>query len=232
MIFKRSSTHYGQSPFPETPYKKAGQVWDERIGSARIQAKNWRLMALGLLGVVIFSSSALVWKSLQSTVTPYVVEVDEMGTVRAVGPAMATYKPDDAQIAHHLANFIEYLRSLSIDPVVVRQNWLKAYDYVTDKAAITLNEYARDNDPFADIGRKSRAVEVVSVVRVSDDSFQARWVEKTYENGALTIARRYTGLFTLIQDPPHDVETLRVNPLGIYIHSLNWGEDLVTGDNK
>lgn len=232
MIFKRSSTHYGQSPFPETPYQKAGQIWDERIGSARIQAKNWRLMALGLLGVVIFSSSALVWKSLQSTVTPYVVEVDEMGTVRAVGPAMATYTPDDAQIAHHLANFIEYLRSLSIDPVVVRQNWLKAYDFVTDKAAITLNEYARDNDPFADIGRKSRAVEVVSVVRVSDDSFQARWVEKTYENGVLTIARRYTGLFTLIQDPPHDVETLRVNPLGIYIHSLNWGEDLVTGDNK
>ena len=67
---------------------------------------------------------------------------------------------------------------------------------------------------------------------VSDDSFQARWVEKTYENGALTIARRYTGLFTLIQDPPHDAETLRVNPLGIYVHSLNWGEDLVTGDNK
>jgi type IV secretory pathway TrbF-like protein len=232
MIFKRSSTHYGQSPFPETPYQKAGQVWDERIGSARVQAKNWRIMALGLLGVVIFSSGALVWKSLQSTVTPYVVEVDEMGAVRAVGPAMATYKPDDAQIAHHLANFIEYLRSLSIDPVVVRQNWLKAYDFVTDKAAITLNEYARDNDPFADIGRKSRAVEVVSVVRVSDDSFQARWVEKTYENGALTIIRRYTGLFTLIQDPPHDAETLRVNPLGIYVHSLNWGEDLVAGDNK
>ena len=36
-----------------------------------------------------------------------------------------------------------------IDPVVVRQNWLKAYDFVTDRAAVTLNEYARDNDPFA-----------------------------------------------------------------------------------
>jgi type IV secretory pathway TrbF-like protein len=231
MIFKRSSTHYGQSPFPETPYQKAGQVWDERIGSARIQAKNWRLMSLGLLGVVIFCSGALVWKSLQSSVTPYVVEVDELGAVRSLGPATASYKPNDAQIAHHLANFIEHLRSLSIDPVVVRQNWLKAYDFVTDKAAITLNEYARENDPFADIGRKSRAVEVVSVVRVSEDSFQARWIEKTYENGAMTTARRYTGLFTLIQDPPRNAETLRANPLGIYIHSLNWGEDLVKGDD-
>lgn len=232
MSFKRASTHYGQSPFPETPYQKAGQVWDERIGSARVQAKNWRLMALGLLGVVVLTSSALVWRSLQSTVTPYVVEVDDTGAVRAVGPAIAAYSPTDAQIAHHLANFIIHLRSLSIDPVVVRQNWLKAYDFVTDKAAITLNEYARDNDPFADIGRKSRAVEVVSVVRVSDDSFQARWIEKTYENATLTNARRFTGLFTLIQDTPRDALTLRANPLGIYVHELHWGEDLVTGDNK
>lgn len=40
MAFKRSSASYGPSPFPETPYQKAGQIWDERIGSARVQAKN------------------------------------------------------------------------------------------------------------------------------------------------------------------------------------------------
>ena len=37
-IFKRPATHYGKSPEPETPYQKAAQVWDERIGSARVQA--------------------------------------------------------------------------------------------------------------------------------------------------------------------------------------------------
>jgi type IV secretion system protein TrbL len=35
-------TRYGKSPEPETPYQRAAQVWDERIGSARVQAKNWR----------------------------------------------------------------------------------------------------------------------------------------------------------------------------------------------
>jgi type IV secretory pathway TrbF-like protein len=33
MIFKRSVQRYGQTPEPETPYQRAGQVWDERIGS-------------------------------------------------------------------------------------------------------------------------------------------------------------------------------------------------------
>ena len=230
MLFKRSSTSYGQSPFPETPYQKAGQVWDERIGSARVQAKNWRLMALGCLALSFAASGALVWRSLQSTVTPYVVEIDETGAARAVAPAVERYNPSDAQIAHHLANFIQDVRGLSVDPVVVRENWLRAYDFVTDRAATTLSEYANANDPFADIGRRSRTVEIVSVVRVSADSFQARWIEKTYENGALMKSERFTGLFTTVTQPPRDAATLRANPLGLYVHELHWGQDLVTGD--
>ncbi|MBI1392402.1 MAG: conjugal transfer protein TrbF [Alphaproteobacteria bacterium] len=229
-MFRRSSTSYGPSPFPETPYQKAGQVWDERIGAARVQAKNWRLMALGCLGLCFVTSGALVWRSMQSTVTPYVVEVDETGAARAVAPATERYTPTDAQIAHHLANFIAHVRGLSVDPVIVRENWLRAYDFVTDSAATTLNQYAQDNDPFANIGRRSRTVDVVSVVRVSGDSFQARWIEKTYENGALTAATRFTGSFTLITQAPTDAATLRANPLGLYVHALNWGQDLVTGE--
>ena len=76
MRFKRPQTHYGAAPYPETPYQKAGQVWDERIGSARVQARNWRLMALGCLALSFATSGALIWRSLQSTVTPYIVEVD------------------------------------------------------------------------------------------------------------------------------------------------------------
>lgn len=59
-----------------------------------------------------------------------------------------------------------------------------------------------------------------------------RSIEKTYERGALTNAKRFTGLFTLIQETPRDAATLRANPLGIYVHSLNWGEDLITGETK
>jgi len=79
MRFKRAVQRYGRTPEPETPYQRAGQLWDERIGSARVQAKNWRLMAFGGLILTAGLSSALVWQSLQSRVTPYVVEVDRLG---------------------------------------------------------------------------------------------------------------------------------------------------------
>ena len=230
MMFKRSSVSYGDTAAAETPYQKAAQVWDDRIGSARNQAENWRYIAFGCLFLALASSVGLVWRSLQSTVTPYVVEVDELGAVQAVGPASIKYEPTDAQIAHHLANFLERVRSISVDPVVVRENWLDAYNFTTDKGAAVLNEYARANDPFTNVGKRSRTVDVVSVVRISDDSFQARWVERSFENSAHTGTQRYTALMTLVIDPPTDAESLRNNPLGIFVHGLNWGQDLNTGD--
>jgi hypothetical protein len=98
-MFKRSSVRYGRTPAPETPYQKAAQVWDERIGSARIQAGNWRLMAFGCLLLSGGLASGLVWQSVRGTVTPWVVQVDRLGLAQAVAPADGNYQPTDPQIA-------------------------------------------------------------------------------------------------------------------------------------
>lgn len=230
-MFTRSTSTYGQTPEPETPYQRAAQVWDERIGSARVQARNWRFMAFGCLALAIGLSGGVVWQAGRSTITPYVVEIDTLGQTRAVGPAIAAYEPTDAQIAYHLARFIENVRSLSIDPIVVRQNWLRAYDYATDRAANTLNDYARENDPFSRVGQRTVTVEVTSIVRSSGDSFDVRWREQSFENGTLANTIRYTAVLSIVLQPPRTEEALRKNPLGIYVHALNWSRDLISGDN-
>ena len=230
-MFKRSTSTYGHTPEPETPYQRAAQVWDERIGSARVQARNWRFMAFGCLALAIGLSGGVVWQAGRSTITPYVVEIDTLGQTRAVGPAIAAYEPTDAQIAYHLARFIENVRSLSIDPIVVRQNWLRAYDYATDRAANTLNDYARENDPFSRVGQRTVTVEVTSIVRSSSDSFDVRWREQSFENGTLAATTRYTAVLSIVLQPPRTEEALRKNPLGIYVHALNWSRDLISGDN-
>lgn len=231
-MLKRTTTTYGETPEPVTPYQKAAQVWDERIGSARVQARNWRFMAFGCLALAIGLSGGVIWQAGRSTITPYVVEIDTLGQTRAVGPAIAAYEPTDAQIAYHLARFIENVRSLSIDPIVVRQNWLRAYDYATDRAANTLNDYARENDPFSRVGQRTVTVEVSSVVRSSGDSFDVRWREQSFENGTLAATTRYTAVLSIVLQPPRTEEALRKNPLGIYVHALNWSRDLISGDNQ
>ena len=232
MRFKRSTLRYGETPEPVTPYQKAAQVWDERIGTARAQAHNWRLVAVTCLGISLALAVGLLWLNRTGVAVPFVVEVDRDGGVRAVGPAAESYKPSDAQIALTDEIVFPAQREHCVDPVVVRQSWLRAYDFASDRAAVTLNEYARDNDPFANVGRLTVAVEVASVVRASDKSFQVRWTERTYENGATRDSKRWTAMLSIVITPPRTPELIAKNPLGIYVHSFNWSQDLQPGDSK
>ncbi len=226
MIFKRQPQRYGTTPVPVTPYQKAAQLWDERIGSARLQARNWRMMAFGALGLSALLSGGLVWQAARSHITPYIVEVDRFGAVQLVGPAVTPYQPEDAQIAYHLARFIRNVRGLSIDPVVVRRAWLEAYDYATDRGAQLLNAFAQAQDPFKAIAERSISVEITSVVRASPDSFQVKWKEETWRHGTRLRQERWTAILTIVTEPPRDLVTLRKNPLGIYVHGLDWSREL------
>ncbi|MFX5714217.1 VirB8/TrbF family protein, partial [Acinetobacter baumannii] len=85
----------------------------------------------------------------------------------------------------HLARFIEQVRAIPADPVIVRQNWLRAYDFTTDKGALALTDYARANDPIAQVGKVQVAVDVSSVIRASGDSFRVAWIERRYQDGSL-----------------------------------------------
>ena len=225
MMFRRPSVRYSKTPDPVTPYQKAAQVWDERIGSARVQARNWRLMAFGSLLLSGGLSAALVWQSIQGTITPYVVEVDRLGAAQAVAPAAADFRPTDPQIAYHLSRFIENVRQVPADPIVLRQNWLHAYDFTTDRGALALNDYARVNDPFAKVGDTQISVEVSSVIRASESSFRIAWIERRYANGQLAATERWTAILTIVLQQPRDAERLRKNPLGIFVNAINWSRE-------
>ncbi|WP_339864917.1 conjugal transfer protein TrbF [Paremcibacter congregatus] len=225
-MFRRSLQRYGQTDAPITPYQKAGQLWDERIGASRVQARNWRFMAFGCFALSVALSAALVWQSLQSRVTPYVIEVDRFGEARAVAPAIQNYQPVDAQIAWHLARFIAHVRGISTDPVLVRQNWLSAYDFATNRAVMFLNEHAKTNDPFGLIGIHSVSVQVTSVVRASDTSFQVKWIEERFERGSLAATSRWTAILTTVIQPPRTADQLRKNPLGLFVTAIDWSREL------
>lgn len=225
-MFRRSSIRYGASPEPVTPYQRAAQVWDDRIGSARVQARNWRLAFFGSLGLALLLAAGLVWQSSRGTITPWVVEVDKLGEARSVAPADVSWRPTDPQIAFHLARFIENVRSIPADPVVLRQNWLSAYDFTSDKGALALSDYARTNDPFAQFGKVEVAVDVSSVIRASPDSFRVAWVERHYAGGALTDTSRWSAILTVALQSPTTPDALRKNPLGVFVTALNWSKEL------
>lgn len=225
-MFRRPTIRYAKSPEPETPYQRAAQKWDDVIGSARVQAKNWRLMAFSSLALAAGLAGGLVWQGARGTIVPWVVEVDKLGEARVAAPAEAGYRPTDPQIAFHLARFIEQVRSVPADPIVLRENWLRAYDFAAPTGATALNDHARTNDPFALVGREQVAVEVSSVIRASPDSFRIAWIERRYTQGNLSATERWSAIVTVTVQQPRTPDAIRKNPLGVFVTALNWSREL------
>src|SRR3546814_8510915 len=85
-----------------------------------------------------------------------------------------------------------------------------------------------DLNPFAEVGRRTVSVQVTSVVRASDSSFQVKWIEQAYERGSLAGTSRWTAMLTVKVQPPRSADVLRKNPLGLYVDAIDWSRELET----
>jgi hypothetical protein len=72
----------------------------------------------------------------------------------------------DRQPSHGSSRFIEHVRSVSLDPVLMRQDWLSACDFTTKRGSIFLGDYARAADPFGHIGERTVSVQVTNGARL------------------------------------------------------------------
>jgi type IV secretion system protein VirB5 len=212
----------------ETPYQRGKDEWDKRMGSVVVQAKNWRICALALCGITFLLVIGLIYQSAKSTVTPYVVEVTKEGLVQAIGPASQTnFKPGGPVLEYFIAQWVQRVRSLPLDPVVAKNHWLEAYAYLRQSAATVLNEIATKEQPLAKLGKETVSVQVRNVIPLSKDTYQVRWEETRYsKEGAVMETKTMTGSFTVEIDPPTDEAQLLKNPLGLYITRFSWSKDV------
>ena len=222
--FKTRTTHRA-SIAVETPFQQAQQMWDDRMGLTLSHARNWRRMAFATLGVAVFLGAGWWAQASRATVTPFIVETDQYGQTSRITATDGTYRPTEAQTAYFLADWVRLVRSKSIDPIVIRQNWLRAYDLATPRVAGFLNAFAQERDPFANVGREAVTVEVLNVIPRSDRTFDLQWREDTFVNGQRARSERWRALITVRIDRPRTEAQLRANPLGLHIEDVSWSID-------
>jgi type IV secretion system protein VirB5 len=117
---------------------------------------------------------------------------------------------------------------VSLDRVLMRRDWLEAYDFATKRGAQFLGEYARSTSPFANVGERTVSVQITSVVRASPSSFQVKWTETAFERGSQVGTSRWTAILTTVTRPPTSADVLRKNPLGIYVDAIDWSREFDT----
>ncbi len=228
MGFSLHTTSYGQNNKTDfqTPYSQAAKAWDQRIGTARQQASHWRLAALGCLSLAIVSTSAVVYMSLTRQVAAYVVPVNRVGMPGRIELANGVYHPDAAQIGYFVGQVVSLVRSRPLDPVVLRDQWLKAYHFLVGDAIRAMNQYAARQSGVDSAGTPiAKTVHLVSILQRSPSTYQVRWIEDTFSHGAIARSVHYTGLFDIQLIPPATPQQVFNNPLGVYITDFTWSRD-------
>lgn len=212
----------------ETPYDKAKKVWDERLGTARVQAKNWRYSAFISYGITAFAILVLAYVATRSTFIPYIIELGPNGEVRAVGRAdRMNYTPQERELKYFLGELVKKARSLPLDPVVAKENLTSVYKFLRPSAAQKMSEIIKNENPMLRLGNETVHIILHSVVPVSKSSYQVRWVENTYaKEGAPKGTQRMTGIFTLTFATPDTEEAIVANPLGIFVQDFSWSKEL------
>src|SRR3546814_19836021 len=92
---------------------------------------------------------------------------------------------------------------------------MRISDWSSDVCSSDLGDYARGADPFANIGERTVAVQVTSVVRASDRSFQVKWTETGYERGTEAGTSRWNAILPVVIPPPSDADTPRRTTRGV-----------------
>jgi len=217
---------------PETPYMQAKQEWDNRMGLSLAHAKNWRVAALVMMTATTLLSAALIVLSGQRKVFPIVIGLNATtGEPVVIGdPEKLKKQPGALEIKYFLSELIRLVRTVPLDPVLLKGNWLRSYSYLRKDAAGYLNQLtAEDKDsPLTKLGKKAVSVQPLSVVQIPETkSFQVRWRESVYTNSGQKLDEySMLGTFTIEFEEPTNELSIRDNPLGIFVSSFQWNKEL------
>lgn len=208
------------------PYLAARREYDERFSHLARGRARWQAIAFLLCATVVAMAFQLVRVASQSSIAPYVVEVDRDGAVIGADLVERMVDPSDRMVVSELTRFVAAVRQVSSDPLTQRQLSSSAFSYVDGSASSFLNRYfgTDANNPIL-LGRSmARLVDVNSVLAVPNSAaWKVEWTETVLPlDDRAPSTRQWEGYFTLSVVPPRSTETIYDNPLGLTITDINW----------
>jgi type IV secretion system protein TrbF len=202
--------------------------------------RNWQIIAFVLGAILLLQGLSLFRLAASAHAIPFVVQVDRLGAVSAVGPAEPLRDPDARLVASQLADFVRSVRSVLPNIAATAQADLlrRGYAFATPTAAAFLNSYLAEpsNDPRI-LGRHlTRDVQMTSAIRVPEpggrqvapgehqQTWRLQWLEtdRPLDAGDSVVVAAWEGYVTLQIVPPKKADVIQENPLGIRITSVTW----------
>ena len=212
-------------------YENARREWNERYGDYIASARAWRRTAIAAMLVAAIAVGGIVWIGAQSKLVPYIVEINKQGVALAAQPAeQANNVKDQTRIVKAvLARWIVDLRTVTPDVNLEKSALSEVYAHLNrnDPAEAEVNGFFSKNNPFQKAGKELVSAEVLGVLKVSPQTWQVEWNETTRDRGGhVSRESRMKAMVTIEIVPPETEQTIRDNPLGLYVKNVNWTKEL------
>jgi len=210
------------------PYVEARREWNDRYLDLVRARRWWQLAALAELALIGGLGGGLVALSLQHKTVPYVVEVDALGAAIAVKPAEAAGRATDERIVRYqLAAFVRGVRAVMTDRTAMKRGLDQVYAYARGPARTFLDDHYRANNPFELAKTYTVLPAVVSLLQLSEHSWQVRWSEEQRGlDGTLIGKSTWEAVLAVETVPPSTAEAVQVNPFGLYVTEIRWTKQL------
>ena len=210
-------------------YKAGREKWNERYGDYIEQAKNWRLAAILSALTALVALIGIIMIATQKKYVPYVVEVDKLGKAAHVGFADRVSTTDQRIIKAYLVRFLTDWRTVIADPIAQKKSIDQLYTMIPlgSPALEKVNTHFKDNSPFQLAQSQTVSINVISVLPISDKTWQIEWAETTRNLAGIIVKQtRWRTSLTIALNPPQNEALMLINPLGIFVMDLNWSQEI------
>ncbi len=205
-----------------------GRVFDTPFLRLADSGRSWQVACFAALAVIAILIVSLVQLAVHSRVLVHVVEVDPLGRAVYAGPAREL-EDTEPYVRYELAEFLIDLRTVVADRRALFRNRSRALIHATQPVRATLDRYFAhpDNDPRRLALRFYREVHVLSLLPLSESSWQIQWTETDYTRAhARRIGRSsWTAVIEMELAAARERGSVSAdNPLGLYVTNLTWSK--------
>lgn len=212
---------------PNAPWFKSGAKFYDELLNARTQTKNWQRQALLSWLLSVGALGGMVYVGSLPKIKPYIVEVDQLGRVRAVRALSENDTRIDPEriIVGELSDMITNLRTVTTDREANNRNISKGLSRLTGAAYKYAYTELRKAPPN-EVGKtKTLQVKTYPPLKISDGTWQIEWDETSYSFAGemIGVPEKWKAVVQLKLEPNLDDEDVfGKNPYGFQGHQLNW----------
>ena len=196
----------------ENPYLNARKQWNFIMGDMVSSRLLWQWAGMTGLLIGLGGVGGMIYLGSQSKFIPYIVEVNKLGETVAVARADQPQATDERIVRAMLGSFIGNARTVTTD-IAKMNEWLNG---------------TPESSPFKRAEKELVSVEIKSVLRQSDNSWQVDWVETTraHDGKLLKPPQNMRALLNIYYVPPTTEQQIIVNPIGMFIRDFSWSNEL------